>query len=77
VLGLHLPDMLRRSLTTTNSAECLISRIRHMKRNVKRWRGGQMVMTWEGSPMAGQAPPGWAKKILHAGLASGDGVLEA
>ena len=26
--------------------------------------------------MAGQAPPGWAKKILHAGLASGDGVLE-
>jgi hypothetical protein len=26
--------------------------------------------------MAGQAPPGYAKKILHAGLASGDGVLE-
>src|SRR5215472_4080346 len=30
----------------------------------------------EGSPMAGQAPPGWAKKILHAGLALDDGVLE-
>jgi hypothetical protein len=26
--------------------------------------------------MAGQAPLGWAKKILHAGLAFGDGVLE-
>ena len=26
--------------------------------------------------MAGQAPPGWAKKILHARLSSGDGVLE-
>src|SRR4029453_6482976 len=26
--------------------------------------------------LPGQAPPGWAKKILHAGLASGDGVLE-
>ena len=26
--------------------------------------------------MASQAPPGWAKKILHAGLAFGDGVLE-
>jgi PhnB protein len=26
--------------------------------------------------MASQAPPGWAKKILHAGLASSDGVLE-
>lgn len=34
------------------------------------------MMTWEGSPMPGQAPPGWARKILHAGLASGDGVLE-
>jgi uncharacterized glyoxalase superfamily protein PhnB len=40
--------------------------------------GGKItfMMTYEGSPMAGQAPPGWAKKILHAGLASGDGVLE-
>ena len=26
--------------------------------------------------MAGQAPPGWAKKVLHAGLAFADGVLE-
>jgi len=23
------------------------------------------LMTWEGSLMANQAPPGWAKKILH------------
>ena len=40
--------------------------------------GGKIafMMTYEGSPMAGQAPPGWAKKILHAGLASGHGVLE-
>ena len=32
--------------------------------------GGKItfMMTWEDSPMAGQAPPGWAKKILHAGL---------
>ena len=46
VLGLHLPDTLRRSLTTTNAAESLISRTRHVKRNVKRWRGGQMVVRW-------------------------------
>ena len=26
--------------------------------------------------MAGQAPPGYAKKVLHAGLTLGDGVLE-
>ena len=40
--------------------------------------GGKItfLMTWEASLMAGQAPPGWAKRILHAGLASGDGVLE-
>src|SRR5438093_6900926 len=40
--------------------------------------GGKItfMMTYEGSPMAGQAPLGYAKKILHAGLASGDGVLE-
>ena len=31
--------------------------------------GGKItfMMTWEGAPMAGQAPPGWARKILHAG----------
>jgi PhnB protein len=40
--------------------------------------GGKItfMMTWEDSPMPGQGPPGWSKKILHAGLASGDGVLE-
>jgi transposase-like protein len=46
LLGLNLPDTLRRSLTTTNAAESLISRTRHVKRNVKRWRGGQMVVRW-------------------------------
>jgi hypothetical protein len=37
---------LRRSLATTNAAESLISRTRHVKRNVKRWRGGQMMLRW-------------------------------
>ena len=46
VIGLNLPDPLRRSLTTTNAAESLISRTRHVKRNVKRWSGGQMVVRW-------------------------------
>ena len=36
VLGLNLPDALRRSLTTTNAAESLISSTRHVKGNVKR-----------------------------------------
>src|SRR4029434_11109942 len=46
VMGLGLSERLRRSLTTTNAAESLISRTRHVKRNVKRWRGGKMMLRW-------------------------------
>jgi putative transposase len=46
IIGLGLSPSLRRSLSTTNAAESLISRTRHVKRNVKRWRGGQMVVRW-------------------------------
>jgi transposase-like protein len=46
VLTLKLSPRLRRSLATTNAAESLISRTRHVKRNVKRWRGGQMMLRW-------------------------------
>ncbi|MBM3466026.1 MAG: hypothetical protein FJX76_28390 [Armatimonadetes bacterium] len=46
VLRLGLSEALRRSLSTTNAAESLISRTRNVKRNVKRWRGGQMVLRW-------------------------------
>jgi transposase-like protein len=46
VLTLGLSDRLRRSLATTNAAESLLSRTRHVKRNVKRWRGGRMVLRW-------------------------------
>ena len=46
VLTLGLSDRLRQSLATTNAIESLISRTRHVKRNVKRWRSGQMVLRW-------------------------------
>jgi len=46
ILALGLSESLRRSLSSTNAAESLISRTRHVKRNVKRWRGGQMVLRW-------------------------------
>jgi putative transposase len=46
VITLGLSDRLRQSLATTNAIESLIGRIRHVKRNVKRWRGGQMVLRW-------------------------------
>jgi PhnB protein len=34
------------------------------------------MLTYEASGMAAQVPAEWTKKILHAGLASRDGVLE-
>lgn len=46
VLTLQLSPRLQRSLTTTNPAESLLSRTRHVKRNVKRWRGGHMMVRW-------------------------------
>ena len=46
VLTLGLSPRLQRSLATTNAAESLSSRTRHVKRNVKRWRGGQMMLRW-------------------------------
>src|SRR5712691_3434437 len=46
ILRLGLSDRLRQSLATTNAIESLISRTRHVKRNVKRWRGGHMVLRW-------------------------------
>lgn len=33
------------------------------------------MMTYEGSPMEGQTPPKWRKKIMHARLMVGDEVL--
>jgi hypothetical protein len=46
VVSLKLSTRLRRSLATTNAAESLISRTRLVKRNVKLWRGGQMMLRW-------------------------------
>jgi putative transposase len=48
VVRLELPLTLRRSLATTNSIENLVSSIRRVTRNVKRWRGGDMIRRWAG-----------------------------
>jgi putative transposase len=46
VLSFGISDRLRHSLATTNAIESLLSRTRHVKRNVKRWRSGTMVVRW-------------------------------
>ena len=46
VVRLPLSERLRRSLATTNPIESLMSRARHVHRNVKRWRNGKMMIRW-------------------------------
>ena len=43
----------------------------------ERCLGGRIVslFTWGNSPMADQAPPGWAEKVMHASLAIGDTLI--
>jgi putative transposase len=48
VLKLELPPRLRRFFATTNAIENLIGTLRHVARNVKRWRDGTMIRRWVG-----------------------------
>ena len=48
VLKLGLPPTLRRFFATTNCIENLIGTLRHVTRNVKRWREGDMRRRWVG-----------------------------
>jgi putative transposase len=48
VLTLALPTRLQRFFATTNCIENLIGTVRHVTRNVKRWRDGRMIRRWVG-----------------------------
>ena len=48
VLTLGLPPRLRRLFATTNCIENLIRIVRHVTRNVTRWRDGAMIRRWVG-----------------------------
>ena len=48
VLTLGLPPRLRQFFATTNCIENLIGLVRHVTRNVKRWRDGAMIRRWVG-----------------------------
>jgi len=67
VITLGLSDRLRQSLATTNAIESLISRTRHVKRNVKRWRGGQMVLRWTAAAIL-EAVKGFRRLKGHADM---------
>ena len=51
VIRLGLPLELRRVLACTNAIESLISVIRKVCRNVKRWRNTKMALRWTGAAM--------------------------
>ena len=67
VLTLGLAPRLQRSLATTNAAESLISRTRHVKRNVKCWRGGQMMLRWVAAGVL-EAAKGFRRLKGHADM---------
>ena len=67
VLTLHLSARLQRSLATTNAAESLLSRTRHVQRNVKRWRGGQMMLRWVAAGVL-EAVTGFRRLKGHADM---------
>jgi putative transposase len=45
-LGLSVDSALARTLRSTNPIESMLSVSRERARNVKRWRGGEMVLRW-------------------------------
>ena len=57
----------RAALATTNAAESLISRTRHVTRNVKRWRGGQMMLRWAAAGVL-EAATGFRRLKGHADM---------
>lgn len=60
VWGLGLPETLRRSLSTTNAIESLMSAIRRVARRVTRWTGGAMALRWA-CTAASDAEKSWRK----------------
>ena len=62
-----LAPRLQRSLATPNAAESLSSRTRPVKRNVKRWLGGQMMLRWVAAGVL-EAAKGFRRLKGHADM---------
>ena len=67
VLAFHLPAPLERTLATTNPIENLMSACRRITRNVKRWRGGSMVVRWIATSLL-EASRGFRRLRGYAGM---------
>jgi transposase-like protein len=67
VLKLGLPPRLRRFFATTNCIENLIGTVRHVTRNIKRWRDGDMRRRWIGLGLL-RAAEGFRRIKCHGDL---------
>ena len=48
---LEIGPSLRKSLQSTNAIENMLGTVRAINRNVKRWRGGRMILRWTGTAL--------------------------
>ena len=76
VTRLCLPKQLRRSLACTNIIENLMSTVRRVCRNVKRWRSASMAMRWTAAAMQ-EAANGFRRLKAHKQLPTLRVALEA
>jgi transposase-like protein len=76
VLKLGLPPTLRRLFATTNCIENMVATLRHVARNVKRWRSGDMIRRWMGLGLV-RAATGFRRIKGHRELSTLATVLRA
>jgi putative transposase len=76
VTRLGLPKELRRSLACTNIIENVMSTVRRVCRNVKRWRSASMAMRWTAAAMQ-EAAKGFRRLKAHKQLPALRAALEA
>ena len=69
VLKLGLPPRLRRFFATTNCIENRIGTLRHVTRNIKRWRDGDMRRRWVGLGLL-RAAEGFRRIKRHGELST-------
>jgi len=76
VTRLGLPRELRRALACTNIVENVMSTVRRVCRNVKRWRSASMALRWTAAAMQ-EAAKGFRRLKAHKQLPALRAALEA
>jgi putative transposase len=76
VTRLGLPKELRRALACTNIVENVMSTVRRVCRNVKRWRSASMALRWPAAAMQ-EAAKGFRRLKAHKQLPALRAALEA